>query len=780
MSAHCLRLLALAAALACAQAVPGEELGLKLQRSRIGPPRASAGPVPVFLSADRLEGITGKESVAEGAAELRKGNTAIYADWLKYTEASEDVEARGRVRIEREGDVVTGPSLRYRTSDSTGTFDQPDFTLAPRRRMNLQPVTGRGQAQSAVLEGDDKYRFVDGFFTTCAPGNEDWRVQASELDIDFARDVGTARNPTVYFKGVPILKAPFLDFSLNNQRKSGFLPPVFGSSSNNGLEAAAPYYFNLAPNRDLTLTPRFMSKRGAQLAGDFRFLEPRYFGELKAEVLPHDQILGQSRSAESLIATYAQPGRYAGLNVNRVSDDNYFRDLSSRINIAAQTTLPRDAFMTFAGGWWSGGSWNLTGRYQGFQVLQDAARDIPVPYSRAPQLSLNAAKLDLGAGLDFGVTGEVVDFRHPTSVTGVRSMAYPSLSLPVLSAGGFLVPKFGMHSTHYVLDPNGNAPSGAPGTPQIPAISGTLTRTLPIFSVDSGLIYERQQSWRGQNMTQTLEPRAYYLYVPYRDQNQIPLFDTAVADFNYAQIFSENSFVGGDRISDANQLTLAVTSRLLFPATGQEAVRATLGQRYYFKPQQVTINASTPPTGNRISDWLGAVSGRVTRNWMVDSALQYNSHDTRAERFTVGARYQPEPLKILNLSYRYLRDQIDQFDISGQWPLGRGWYGIGRMNYSIPDKRTVEGLAGFEYNGGCWIGRVVLQHYLVLSNTSSTTTTPGVVTAGTPKQAIFLQLELSGFSRIGSNPFEVLRRNIPGYARINQAVPVSRPYDFDD
>jgi LPS-assembly protein len=224
MSVHRLRLLALAAALACVPPAHGEEPGLKLQRTQIGPPRASAGPVPVFLSADRLEGITGKESVAEGAAEIRKGNTAIYADWMKYTEATEDVEARGRVRIEREGDVVTGPSLRYRTSDSTGTFDQPEFTLAPRKRMNLPPVTGRGRAQSAVLDGEDRYRFVDGYFTTCKPGNEDWRLQVSELSIDFTRDLGTARSPTVYFKGVPILKAPYLDFSLNNQRKSGILP----------------------------------------------------------------------------------------------------------------------------------------------------------------------------------------------------------------------------------------------------------------------------------------------------------------------------------------------------------------------------------------------------------------------------------------------------------------------------------------------------------------------------------------------------------------------------
>ena len=231
-----------------------------------------------------------------------------------------------------------------------------------------------------------------------------------------------------------------------------------------------------------------------------------------------------------------------------------------------------------------------------------------------------------------------------------------------------------------MLDPNGNVPAISPGTP---ANSGTLTRTLPIFSVDSGLIYERTANWRGQSLIQTLEPRAYYVFVPYRDQSRIPLFDTAVADFNYAQIFSENSFVGGDRINDANQLTLAVTSRMLYSSTGQEAVRATVGQRYYFKDQQVTLDSTATPRTYHSSDWLAALSGRLAQRWTAESAIEYNARENRTERATVGVRYQPEMLKTLNMSYRYLRDQLNQVDVSSQWPLGRGWYGVGRFNYSI-------------------------------------------------------------------------------------------------
>ena len=267
--------------------------------------------------------------------------------------------------------------------------------------------------------------------------------------------------------------------------------------------------------------------------------------------------------------------------------------------------------------------------------------------------------------------------------------------------------------------------------------------------------------------------------MPYSEQRGIPLFDTAVADFNYAQIFSENSFVGGDRVANANQLTLAMTSRVLSAATGQEAIRATLGQRYYFRDQRVTLDTVTPARAYRSSNWLAALSGRLTQRWTAESAVEVNGRENRQERLAVGVRYQPEPLKTLNVSYRYLRDQLNQIDLSSQWSLGSGWYGVGRLNYSLTDRRVVEGLAGFEYNGDCWIGRVVLQRFSVVSSATQPvggTTQP----IGSATQAIFLQLELNGFSRIGSNPLEALRRNIPGYARLNQVVPVGRPYDFDD
>jgi LPS-assembly protein len=739
-------MIVLAPAGVCAQ-----ELGLKLklQRTWIGPPSSSA-LVPTFIFADRLEGTSGKEASAEGDAELRKADTSLRADFLHYVQESEDVEARGNVRIERAGDVITGPSLKYRMSDSTGSFERPSFTLAPRSKTGAPGVEARGNASSIEFLDEERFKVHDVFFTTCKPGNEDWYVQARELDLDYTRQVGTARGGKVVFKGMTIIPAPYLDFSLNNERKSGFLPPHAGTTGRSGAEISIPYYLNLAPNYDATLTPRYMAKRGLQIASEARYLQPTYFGSYRGEVLPNDQARSETRSAQTFVHTYRNGALTGGLNLNKVSDDFYFVDLASRINITSQVNLVREGFLTYGGNWAGPGTYTVTGRVQSYQTLQtDPENPVPIPYARRPQLALAAGRQDLPGGFDFGMAGEYVDFTHPTNVVGSRVIAYPSFTLPVIRPASYFTPKIGLHVTQYELNR------------QDPATPASINRTLPIASLDSGLLFERDTQWRGRSFVQTLEPRAYYLYVPFRDQSRIPIFDTAVADLNYSQIFSENAFAGGDRINDANQLTLGLTSRMLVAATGQEAVRATIAQRYYFEDQRVTLNATDTPRTYHSSDYLAAVSGRASDHWTLEAADQYNPRDTRTERLTLSARYQPAPQHTLNLSYRYLRDQIAQTDVSSQWPLGGGWYGVGRFNYSTRDKRIVEALAGIEYNAGCWISRVVIQHF--------------ALTAGTSTSTLFLQLELNGFSRIGSNPLEALKRNVPGYQRLGAPEAPDQP-----
>ncbi len=769
MSCSLARGAALALALSCSAAVYAQGQGLQLQRP--SEQRSKTGALPIILDADRIEGIAGKDTTAQGNASLRRGDLSIRADSLTYHEGNEDVEARGNVRLQRNGDTLKGPALRYSIKDATGLFEKPDFTFTPRAKTGQQPVSARGEAETIEFLGENQYRIKDGFFTSCKPGDDGWLVKADELELDFTRDVGTARGASVYFEGLRIIAAPSFDFSLNNQRKSGFLPPSIGTTGKSGPEVGIPYYLNLAPNYDLTLTPRYMEKRGLQLAEQFRYLQKDYKGDFSAEVLPNDRSADRRRYGMNLVGSYNRDGSVlGGLNLNKVSDDSYFRDLATRINITSQATLPREGFLTYSGKWWDTGSYSATARVQRFQVLQDPDNPIVVPYGRTPQLTLSTLRQDIG-GFDFGSSAEFVDFSNPSLVNGRRSTLYPTLSLPLITPGSFLTPKVGVHYTYYSLY---EIPPSAI-VPTVPAFPNSTSRTLPIFSVDSGLVYERGTNALGQAVIQTLEPRFYYVYIPFRDQNQIPLFDTAIADFNYAQIFSENMFSGGDRINDARQLTAAVTSRMLLPSNGQEVLRGTFGQRYYFRDQRVTLNPSDTPRTYNASNWLAALSGRVSEHWTLEGATEYDQRDYRTERLTVAARYRPEGRKALNLSYRYLSGDITttgplkQVDLSAQWPIAGRWYGVGRFNYSLVDSRIIEGIGGLEYGADCWTSRIIMQRFAL----------PG----GTSSSSVFLQLELNGFSRLGSNPLEALKRNVPGYQRINSPSAERKPgdpFDFYD
>jgi LPS-assembly protein len=718
------------------------------QEPRLRPPADKpAADAPVTISAERIEGYANQETSASGNAVLRQGEVSVHAERLRYIYATDEVQASGGVRLTRDGDHMSGTGLRLRVRDSVGQFDQADYEFGLRSRAGYAPVRARGKADVIKFESKDRYRLENATLTTCKPGNEDWYMQVGELNLDMTRDVGVARSGKLVFKGVPIAYVPWLDFPLHNQRKTGLLPPTIGSSGKSGVEVSTPFYLNLAPNRDLTITPRELSKRGLLLAAQLRYLERSYDGEARFERMPNDRARNISRYATTIQHNQRFNSNLTGyININKVSDDNYFRDLSSRINITSQTTLPREGLLTYGGGWWT-----ATARAQRFQTLQDPSAPVVEPYGRMPQFTLNATRQYVG-GVDLALASEFVKFYHPTSVVGSRLMLYPSASLPLILPGAYLTPKLGLHSTGYSLERN------------TPGASGRMRRALPIASVDSGLTFERDTSFIGQKFRQTLEPRLYYLYVPFRDQSGIPLFDTGLADFNYAQMFSENLFNGSDRIADANQLTLAATTRMLSPSNGQEVLRATIGQRHYFQKQQVALDGLTPTRSDKTSDFLAALSGRVYRHWTLDSALQYNPHRNFFQRLGVGVRYQPEMAKVLNLGYRFTRDSLNQIDVSAQWPLGGRWYGVGRYNYSTRDNRLVEGLAGFEYNAGCWIGRLVAQRFAAATGTSTS--------------ALFIQLELNGFSRIGSNPLETLKRNVPGYSRINQTRPDTLPFDF--
>jgi LPS-assembly protein len=381
-------------------------------------------------------------------------------------------------------------------------------------------------------------------------------------------------------------------------------------------------------------------------------------------------------------------------------------------------------------------------RAQDFQTLQDSSAETPLvkPYARLPQARLGMEKT-LGNGIEFKLETEATRFAHPTETEGTRVLAYPTLRLPLTNDFGFLTPKIGWHSTYYELDDSAEKPR--------------ISRSLPIFSLDSGVTFDRPFQFAGANYEQTLEPRAYYVYAPHRDQSDIPVFDSAMLDFSYAQMFTENQFVGGDRINDANQLTLAVTSRFTEEESGLERLQVTLGQRYYFSSQQVTLPGIAPRTSNA-TDLLATVSGQITRDWRIKTAWQFDTQNGTTIRQNLGASYRPGPGRTVNFGYRFIDQTTEQVDLSAQWPLGNRWYGMFRYNYSFQDNKLVEGLAGLEYNGGCWAIRSVIQRLATKENQST--------------DALFFQLELNGMGRLGANPLDVLKQSVPGYRPSNEIL----------
>lgn len=705
-------------------------------------PLPEPDPGATEVTADSISGRNDVETVAEGHAEFRRDTTTITADRLIYRHLEDEAEADGNVRMIRDEDRISGPHLRLKVQDNLGVFDQPSFAIKRQPRpvsgiaVQREPTVGSGDAERMDFEGAGLYRLLRGTFSTCSP-NRDWYVAADEIALDYNRQVGTADNAKVVFMDTPIFYWPWFSFALNHERKSGFLAPTYSQSTTSGLELTIPWYWNIAPNMDATIAPRILARRGLQLNSEFRYLDHGYSGTTRLEYLPNDQVASADRSAYAVEHYHSfAPGLTGDINMNGVSDDRYFADLSSRVAMVSQANLLRQGRLMYSGGWWG-----ATLMAQRYQTLQDPEAPVAIPYYRLPQFVLSALRPDLPGGLNFQFTGEYVDFHHPTQVLAQRTVFYPQLSLPIQGASFYITPKIGLHQTRYNLDRQGTA------------LPGVMSREVPIASIDSGLYFERDVEWFGRSLLQTAEPRLYYLNVPERDQSKIPVFDSGLTDFNFAQIFAENRYGGADRIGDADQLTAALVSRLIDPTTGTELMRAALGQRYYFRDQQVTLPTETART-NRKTDILAAFSGRIMPKVHLEAGWQYSPFYERNERLNIGVRWQPDFGRVLNTAYRYTRDQVGQVDISGQWPLGGGWYGVGRYNYSIKDNRLVEGVAGVEYDAGCWVARVVLHR---LATTVATTST-----------GIFVQLELNGLARIGSNPIDLLKRNIAGYGIINQ------------
>lgn len=772
-----LRLSVLAAllqsALVNAQQAPDAPLLLQtspLLQEMIAPEARSS--LPSFVSGQHITGRPDLETVVEGNAMLRRGDVVIKADRLEYNQPTDLAKARGHVLINRAGNVYEGPLLELRVDAFEGFFNEPTYHFLRNE--------AHGQADRVDFLDEQRAVIHNATFTTCRrlPGPSwmpDWILKASTISLDNEEDVGTATGALLSFKGLPLLPVPYISFPLSDKRKSGVLPPTIGLDNVNGSEVSVPYYWNIAPNRDATITPTLMSKRGVNLSTEFRYLEANYTGDVRFDLMPSDLLRESNRWGLNLnhqaqiASAWTHDGAALNLSLNRVSDDNYWRDFTRSNGSLTQRLLANDATLS-----WNQGAWANRVRTLKWQTLQDVTAPIIPPYDRLPQLSTSYASTDL-MGFNYAVNADYTRFQSDPTRTlqanGQRSFALLQASYPMTAGGGFLTPKVQLHASQYQFEAalaNGDT---------------SANRVVPTFSLDSGLVFERDTRLFGRNLRQTLEPRAFYVNTPYRDQSLLPNYDSGANDFNLATIYTENAFVGNDRISDSNLLTLGVTSRFLDPATGAEAARVGVAQRLRFQDQNVTLPGDLPAQ-DRVSDLLLGGSINWDPRWSFDGTVQFNPTTDQSVRTTLGARYNPGPYRTLTAAYRYQRDSSEQVDFGWQWPLndlwgdkgqtlapgqgqGQGrWYSVGRLNYSVNERKLVNALLGFEYDADCWLGRIVLERL----QTSSITAT----------QRIMFQLEFVGFTRLGVNPLKSLKDNIPGYQILRESTDLpSRFSNYD-
>ncbi len=758
------RLVALVA-LACAQMSvqaqePPDEAPLTLNSSprlQEGVGQAQLDAAPVFLMGEQITGRPDLETIVQGQAEMRKPGTVIKADRLEYFAPDDRARAMGNVRINRNGNVFEGPSLDLKVEAFEGTFESPTYRF-------LQN-DAHGDASKAEFIDPDRTVVRNATYTTCRrkPGPDwvpDWVLRAADIEFDTGEDVGIAHGAYLHFMDVPILPVPAISFPLSDARKSGVMPPTIGLGDVNGTELSVPYYWNIAPNRDATVTPTVMTARGVTVAGEFRYLEPTYSGVLRANYMPSDKL----RSADRWGATVNQTGNLGTdlgnvaytLNLNRVSDDNYWSDFSS-IGSLTSRTLANDMQAT-----WARSGYTVTGRSLKWQTLQSSSSVITPPYDLT-QLNVQYSQLN-DRGFDWSVQGDMSQFESDKSLTKQpntqRLYGLAQVSRPFIAPEGYITPKLQLHTSAYQFDStlsNGNRSADS---------------TVPTFSLDAGLVFERETAWRDRDLVQTLEPRLFYVRTPYRNQSYLPNYDTAASDFNFASIFTENAYVGHDKISDNNLLTFGLTTRFLDAQTGEQLARFGVAQRYRFEDQLVTLNSTTAPALAGWSDVMLGAGVNFSRQWGVDSTVQYNPLTAQSSRATVGARYTPSPYRVFNAAYRFQRDVSEQIDFSWQWPLNDLWgdadqfsgtgkglgegryYAVGRLNYSLNESRMVDTLLGVEYDAGCWLARVVVGR-VQTSSTSSTS-------------SIKFELEFVGFTRLGVSPLQTLKSNISRYQNLRE------------
>lgn len=702
------------------------------------PTAASINP-PTHVTADLLTGYVHGESLLTGNVLATQGDRQLTANHMHYNSATSETHALGNVHFSSPTILLQGPTADYNFNTASGIFDDAQFSLPQRH----------GRGSSKILKILDKQHdlLTDVHYTTCPVGRHDWMLNAPDLDLDQSTNTGVGHNVTVDFFGVPIFWTPYINFPLNDARKSGFLAPSFSFSAFSGIDLTTPYYLNLAPDYDATLIPRIITKRGFDMGGEFRYLTDASKGQLDLTYLPHDQLADQERGLLNYSdITKLGVGWNLNTTYNWVSDNLYFQDLGDSLATIATTTQERHIAVNYG---LPDSNWTFTTQVQEWQIVDPTIPPTDYPYKRLPQILLGWQSDPSSSGPQYAFNSELVQFQQDEEIGALRSDLEPNASYTFGNSGMYFTPTTALRLTNWDL--NQDVPMGT---------ETQLSRATPIISLDSGLFLQKNVGDSG-NYVQTLEPRLFYLYVPYRDQSQIPIFDTVQPDFSFLQLFSDNRFDGADRQGDANQISYALTSRLLDTNDGSQVLQADIGQIRYFRDRDVQLPGVAPQT-NLFSDVVGDISLNINDKWSTIYSQQWDPTTRQTDLASVGLQYRPALHQVINIGYRYNRSlDLKQTDLSFAWPLSNHWSMVGRWNYDVQNKVTLESFEGFEYDSCCWSFQIVHRRYITQLNTQDATQT------GQANSMFFLQLQLKGLTTIGRHLEDFLQNGILGYSDTN-------------
>jgi len=684
-----------------------------------------ANPETIQLEAGRLESTFGASPTAtmSGGVMLRRDTKLMSADSARYDPLYKALHLEGGVHYEDPYTQIHSNSAEFAYGNGRIRFEGAEFSIGA--------SNGRGAADTLEINQDGKLTLDGVEYTTCPPGSEDWLMQGKSIVLDTKKGVGTAKGMQLKFKGIPILYAPYLSFPIGNARKSGVLTPEIGSSGRSGNEIRVPWYWNIAPNYDAMITPRLLTNRGVQLATEFRYLTERNKGVIAADYLPDDDIINTARHQFRFQhLTLFGNGWRNQINLREVSDSQYYEDLGGSLSVSSITHLNRNIRFDYYSP-----NFSMLGQVQDYQTIDDAIAADQQPYRRLPQILINGS-WDMPLGFRFGIDGEVVNFDRNVGVTGWRFNAAPKLELPITRPGWFVTPAVTMDYTRYKLK---NI---------LPGAQTNLTRTIPITSLDTGLILER--SMKNSNRVQTIEPRLLYVHIPQRDQDNLPIFDTITPDMNLVQLFRKNRYLGIDRIGDTDHISVGITTRILNLSTGRELMSATIGQTRYLSDRTVRLSDPTMTT-TETSDYIAQLRFLLFKNVNFDFGHQWGSGVEDMTKSEARLQYRPADNKILNLAYRFRRDSLKQGDLSWSWPIASRWNFVGRYNFSFRDQEVLEQFFGLEYESCCWGLRLVSRRHISTRD-------------GTRDSSFGLQLVLKGMTSVGTAADKLLERGILGYS----------------